>query len=619
MYKSLTSFDEADEVIEKRYSNEYFVIEGESERQQEEYSTQFRQFGGSIIAIEVRGVRNINNVHWIIQLVHNHTPNLKMLRFYKCSFVNIDDFLSQHKRLTHLAFRSGSCKQGYKIRLPEYRNLKAFESSKFRHIRKSSLEQVILNNPQMESLILRSTSCDNYFNLEEVMKLVSNNLKQLKELNILDSCLFGQTTVQSSLMDKFATSLTHLQSLGITIKFGVVSSLLPILSSNCINIKQLEIYIWGGYFSDVMIQKVCAFDKIEVLSIISIVHNCELSLFIERFPYLRSLSISMMVHRTNGEILSILRICTHLDTFVIETDRPSSIQDEDEIVTDYKLNAQFHDEFVQTIRNPKTVIEFKEDDEIIGLVTRDQIVWRNKLLHWKGYDPAQSQSKVQILDLANIPKESKANHKQPINLIFNYLDINSLYSFGMASKVCKSLIHNYVHQRSNHQFQMKPNQPSKQYGRLFVTDEFCINSNALRMFGKCITYLEAQVLGHNLKRFRDEIAKYCVNLTKLCVYMRQRVGPQCFIFPQVKHLIFYGIDDSNSEYICHCDLSELSRICPNLEILELKTPVMFYASNWKKANSFQNLKKVILKSYDNFDLKCSSAFFENKETAVVVI
>lgn len=165
----------AQDVFRERYANKYFVIEGESKRQQEVYSAQLSLFGSSIMAIEVKGIQHNDGDHWMTQLLHKNIPNLEKLCFTKCSFRNADELLLLNVNLTHLTFRGGYAENGDKLRLPEYRNLIAIELIKFRDISKSSLEQILRNNPQLESLILKF--CNHYFTLPEIMEIVCGHLK----------------------------------------------------------------------------------------------------------------------------------------------------------------------------------------------------------------------------------------------------------------------------------------------------------------------------------------------------------------------------------------------------------------------------------------------------------
>lgn len=63
--------------------------------------------------------------------------------------------------------------------------------------------------------------------------------------------------------------------------------------------------------------------------------------------------------------------------------------------------ADFHTEFLKT--NQRALWDNYRN---IRHVTEDEIVWKNRLVHWIGYDPIYSRSNVSLLDLA----DSKASH-----------------------------------------------------------------------------------------------------------------------------------------------------------------------------------------------------------------
>lgn len=368
-------------------------------------------------------------------------------------------------------------------------------------------------------------------------------------------------------------------------------------------------------------EKCDSFEEVEILTLSGYSNQKDLESTIERFPNLQTLNIFGLTHRTNAEIISILSKCKQLKKLMIESGAsccPAKRQVEDEDIFDYKLNVEFHDQFNKTTTNPYTKIEFRHGDDIIGFVTKDEIVWRNKLLHWIGYNPIINHS-VQckyLLDLASIPKESKAKHKQPLNLIFNYLDLNSLYAFCKANKQCKQLVHDYVYQRCKVQSKQRFNQRPFHRSKLTLCDEFGINHNALRLFGKCINSLEIRLIGYNMRQLHADINKYCKTLQALCFRTRARIDPHRFNFPNIRHYIFYGCGPGCRFF---CDLLELARKCPSLEILELRTPISLYTSNRKKTYLFRNLKKILFKPYDDSQVKYAEEFFKNTGTEVLTI
>lgn len=55
----------AQTVFKERYSNEYFIIDGESKRDQDLCSAKFRYLGGNIRAINARFIQDIDKDHWM--------------------------------------------------------------------------------------------------------------------------------------------------------------------------------------------------------------------------------------------------------------------------------------------------------------------------------------------------------------------------------------------------------------------------------------------------------------------------------------------------------------------------------------------------------------------------
>lgn len=605
------------EIFAERYTNKYFLINGESERYRCMYTAQFELFGDSIRAIQANGIRHIGDDHWLFQLINKHTPNLEKLCFKKCLFKNIDNFLSQHINIKHLIFRDCACdKDTPVVQMPDFRNLRLLELFEFSGISKPSLEHVLQNNPQMERLILND--CNHYFTLPKIMELVQTHMKHLKELNILDSYEFASDRPSTYLQDQLITVLTSLDSFGMTVLDEWERRFLQSINSKCRNIKSLEIYNYRGYFKREMIETIKTFTQIETLSLVGFAYQEQIENIIENLPNIRCLSISRFIHRTNAQILTILRKCKRLEKLIIQSGN-SSVQHIDDDLSVYRKNLQFQEDFIATIHNPHTRLEFIENNEVIGIVTKDEIIWRNKLLHWVNYEPIHSCSNLRLLDLATVPEGSNIKHKQPINLIFNYLDLNSLYSFGMANKETKQLVHSYIFNRCKQPSKKRAKHRTLEREKFYMTDEFGINFDGLRLFGKSIKYLEINMFDYlGAHELLNEIEKHCKLLTKLCFRTHYRIDPHRFILPQIRHFVFYGYG-LNDEYVFYCDLSELSEKCPNLEILEIKTRANLYTGSSKMQKmSFQNLQKIKFKPYDDSQVKYAQELFKDTDTEIII-
>lgn len=599
------------EIFANRYTDKYFEIKGDKDRHQSMYSKIFNLFGNSITSVEVFGFRHIDDNHWVIKLMDKHTPNLKKLCFKKCFFTNVDNFLLRHMSVTHLALHDGSCEWKYQIQLPVYRELRTLEIVGFSDITKSSLEQVLCNNPQMERLILRSSG--HIFSLTDIIALIHKYLKNLKHLNIMDGNNLGMNSLQISL-DKFVNGLASLESFGMAISRECERGLLRRLNSSK-TIKHLELYIFSWYPNREMIELISSFNQIEALSLLNCPYQENVETIVENMPNLRCMFVSYVIHYTNAQILSLLRKCKHLDKLIIESETPGRVVDDYSI---YRKNLCFHDEFIAAMPNPNFTLEFHENGEIIGMITKEEIIWRNKLLHWIGYDPNHSRSTLRLLDLATISKKTLGKHKQPLNLIFNYLDVESLYAFAMTCKVSLQLVHKYVQQRCKQPSKKNAKRRSIDREKFYITDEFGINYNALQI-AKSIRYLDVKMMDfYGARNLLKEIDKHCKFITKLCFRTRYRIDPENFILAQVRHFIFYGYG-LNKEYIFHCNLRELSRKCPNLEIFEIRTAARLYTGHWRKKNIlFKNLQKFKFKPFDKSEVEIARELFKNSDTEVII-
>ncbi|XP_055313381.1 uncharacterized protein LOC129574870 [Sitodiplosis mosellana] len=520
------------EVLTERYPDRFFLIKGESERQQNMYSKLLNLFGNSIRAIEVNGIRHIDDDHWLVQLLNKQTSNVEKLCFTECSFQNVDLFLTQHIKITHLAFRGGSCEGEYRIQLPKYRNLKSLELFKFCHISKPSLEQVLLNNRQMERLILKL--CEHYFKLPDLMKLIYTYQTHLKELNISDNydyrlCDSFTAYLVGTLIEPFVNALKSLESFGVALYHECERSLVQSIGSNCKSIKHFELYYHNQRRE--IIELMCSFNKVETLSLNNCYFQEYLPTIVENLPNLRHVIFlynSHMEHFSDDDLLEIIRNSSkHLKEIVIETKYYLAYDK-----TFHNKNLHFHREFIKAIPNPHFRLEFREKGEAIAVITKEEIIWRNKLLHWVGYKPINSYSDLRLLDLATIPKWSTGKHKHPLNLIFNYLDLDSLYSFSMASEESKQLVDNYIQQRCKTPHRKRAKQRSRQRGKFFVTDEFREDFNGLQMFGKSVKHLDANLLDDRNDGLCDVINEHCKFLTTLCLRAHRTVYLHSLYFPK---------------------------------------------------------------------------------------
>lgn len=589
----------ANEVFRNFYASEYVVIEG-TDRERAKYTAQLNIFGESITAIEIRNIDHIDNHNWLIQLINAHTKRLRKLCFVKCSFTNVDDLLSKHQTLTHLTLRKCECEGDYKITFPEYHDLEAIELfDMLDSFWKPSFEQILRNNPHLESLILNLHAYDGD-GFSRIIEMTQLHLKKLKKL-----CLMGRKWCSNYRSNLSTSSLDNawrsLESIAISIGDASVISLLEQLTPKFYLIKHLELdffineltfFIQSGLFDQIRL-----FDRLESLSLHNVSEQYAIEVLVARLPNLRDLSLSRIDHRTNAEILSIIGESAQLRKLVFD------FPDATEQIKDYKLNVQFHDAFIQTMPNAHTRIEFKENGKIIGFVTKDEIVWRNKLIHWVGYMPSYSQSNVHLLDLAHVPEGYETRNKKPLNLIFNYLDLNSLYEFSKADVRCEQLVQSYIQTIRN--------------GKLVMTDEFGFNLCALRKFNKRIINLEVNLLKSIPSYYLSieyDIRQFCTNLTTLHIRRNGPINPHLSVFPSVQHLICHC---TNKDYTIDCELSWLSSEWPNLEVLELRTSAKLYTVS-NRPSSFRNLRKIRFKPFDDESAVFAIDYFKDTNTEVII-
>lgn len=190
-------------VFKERYTAKCFVIKSESKSYQNLYWKMFREFGRYVKAIEVNKVENIDEGHWMARMLQKCTENLDELYFNGCSFQNPTNFLAQHTKITRLTFGSETAK-GNNFALPNYRDLKQLRLSSFTHVDAQSLEATIRNNPLLESLELYDSS---EITFTQIMRIICQNLKHLKELEVVNEDVFGMDPPPDDLMDEFAEAL----------------------------------------------------------------------------------------------------------------------------------------------------------------------------------------------------------------------------------------------------------------------------------------------------------------------------------------------------------------------------------------------------------------------------
>lgn len=583
-------------VLKRRYADEYFLIDGESEHFIPElYWTQFKCFGNVIKAIELKNVNDVDGNHWLPQILRRHTQNIERIHINSCHFKDSTEFLSQHLNINHLTCSRFVDDCEY-VELPKYRHLTSLELNDSPGITVQSLEQIFRDNPQLESLKVFYPQFR--FTVSMIVYLVCKHLRHLKELKVQQSPspMNWLINIPDSFIDESITCLEHLESLSIFADYEFRDCLKWFLPK-CKNIKRLKLNYWSCEMSRI-VETFQSFDKLEVLSLYRPREMvAEIELIVQSLPCLRKFILSFETFSKSDYIdtLSLLHKYKNLDQIIIQnTDYDS---------THYVDVLSYH-KLVRASLNPNVRVEFTTlNDEVIGIITKKELIWRNKVMHWIGYDPKYSKSNISLLDLPN-PQRSNTESVKPFEMVLDYLDLSSLCSLARVSKKSNKLIESYIQKRSNRQ------------EKFVITNEFPINYEELRTFGPYINNLEVINLHiamdfherqHDLTELHSTIEKYFTNLRKLCFYSKADLYPLNFIFPQIRHMVFCA----HSGY---CDLSTWSSICADLETLELNSKI----TNCDESHSFRNLKKFIFWSSDQSEMGLVKELFRNMQTKVTV-
>lgn len=584
-------------VLSERYANKYFVIKDASynkQQMQHQYRAVISHFGQLIKAISIHGFRGIDETHWLIQMLNTHASQLEKLEFFDCHFKSAESILSQYLSITHLTFQM--CTSDAIVHMPNFHNLRHFEARDFIDIENSSYEEIMRNNPQLECLMVCNSN-------EDPLAIISHadkHLKHLKRFHLSnDSDALEFTTVRS--METFLNLATNLQSLGLSMCNDSVE-LLQMLSSRCTNIQCLELVHFGGDLSQEIIEVLRSFQNITTISLAMDAYQFDIESLLKSYSYLRHLSITLRLEMppTNEFILSLLRECRNLEKItvnsIIRQYRHSfnvifyQDSNEDAIMDDYlfdyvpdfeenpikrNINLQFCDDFVEITRNRRVTLEMQENCRIIANVSKHEVIWRNMLVHWKGYDACENRSELQLLDLANTKYDKGTGQLQSFDQILEFLDVSSLYALFNTCKRSRQLVMSYVER----QF--------VQERKFIITDEFDINYDAVRMFGHYATIIEANLINDD-EDLPTLIKQCCPNLKKLilnqiCEY-HTRVYRYRFIFPQLRHFVYKSVNDKT-----YFDLSRLPE--SQLETLEFKSDVWLLASDFKPY-LLSNLKRI---------------------------
>lgn len=566
-------------VLSERYTHQYLTIDFIKYNSLRN-TIFFQLFGNDIRAFEVldhwivEGNRRITVASqlWVASLLKgmNKLEKLKLDLLYSENDFLLQEYVTPNINHLTLHVRNKLKHRSNGFVLSKFCNLKKIELIDFPCISFETLKGVINNNPGLESFEIineftykcADTILDAYPFDELMIVFGSTPLKQLKKFTYIPLC-YGPNGPPDILIrrqpehvvDAFVNSLKHLESLALSFLaldyFTDAVELLYRLVPQCSNIKHLKLYqIFAIDTYNEIFETIGLFKRIESLVITMITLETHLYdsivTLVENLPLLRHLHVGMYAREVDWSfILVVISKCLSLEKI--------SINSED-LSCDFETlsNHQFFYDFKNCIKTRNVTIEVIFFDQIICTITKNQVVWRNKIVYWVGYNPSKSLSRTKLLDLADQPMTANSiDDERLFDQILKFLDLHSLQSLFRTNKKCSHLVDSYV---SRH---------SKKQGTFIITNEFFtpFNSEYKRLdeFSKHVYSLRVNIVNHNVIELRNIIKKFHY-LYKLHVYTSGFNQPTDVIVPQVKHLIFDGLT-----FHAYTEFYDLSISCPDLE------------------------------------------------------
>lgn len=425
---------------------------------------------------QVMYIKHIDDIRdrWAMEILQSqHINHIKKLTFDSCTFSMYNNFEESlvkifteplASNLTHFVIRHHCC-DCYKqvegkyvpmIDLSDCRNLKKLEihGANGQSFWWKPLRQVIQNNPAMQSLLLYDLKIM-YASLWKIIPKIAAHLNQINELALMMDSTWSQDSEQIDY--QVFKSFVHLKSLSLSVNPNTMP-LLHYFGTQCKQLKHLGLRIHDASaysldeWKNVLIGVAHSFQQIESFrnySYESIKNDIEP--LVELLPNLRHLSIEPSYQNDIecSDALPLLQKCPSLQKITIVFKYACDGYPET------LISATFFNEFINTVTITGKInacIEIEERDRIIGSVTTNGIIWRNKLMYWVDCDKNYSFRNTQLLDLAeHLEKHEDAkNATDRINLldrIFDYLDVGSLYSFAETNEECKQLVKSHVKRR----------------------------------------------------------------------------------------------------------------------------------------------------------------------------
>lgn len=368
-----------------KYANKYFVFEGDSKSKRKMYLELFSRFGryAEIKAIEVQRFKNIDENHWLPQMLRQHTNQLTKLSFYGCSFERINRILAHHINISHLIIRSVIWKG--ELILPDYHNLKVLDlgdNACSGFIKGKTIVKVMRMNPTLETLNLSRMG------LTVSIYCIAVHLENLKELNMI-CAMKDDWEISDETMDLIANALMHLESLSLTIDNHEHIELIRRLASKCNNLKQLKLYHSTNDLmnsSDEIIQIASQFQAVECLELIHLRNYDSIRTLVEYLPnlhHLRDLKLFMDTpQRSNKFIPSLSSKCASLKTITITSWNDTTLS-----WPMFFFSTAIFKEIIKTAREPpRSRIELKDFEQKFGFATNKQVIWCNERSQWIAND-----------------------------------------------------------------------------------------------------------------------------------------------------------------------------------------------------------------------------------------
>lgn len=578
-------------VFKMKYTNgDYFVMDGESEHHRDLYTAIFKRMNGhtSVDAIALQSIRNINGHHWTADFLRNMT-NLQKLSFDKCSFQNAHEFLSRHMNITHLSIRHNPRRQT--ITVPDFRKLIGLELSGVDSgISFAAVNQIISHNPSLESLILRH---DAFWTLSAIIATISEHLTNLKEVILIGANAMPRNELPQPTISvaRAVDAFKHIKRFGLTVKrenAAEMSSikLLKQLGERCKNIDQLELDVPNfEEICDELTNALDGFKNVDSFSVELFKYNDDaVDAMIGHLPKLRRLRIELN-HQPNAYInkLNWLPRYPSIERLTIAHTFSDSM---------FVANVRYFMALQASIADQHIDIEFEEDGQIIGRITAETIVWRNKLLHWIGWAPSLNSSQANLLSLNSPDPQPRVS---PFEVIIDYLCLKSLYCLAMVNAQCRQLVENFIRRRSEAQ---EPFSITNEFSQHYEPEVFAHYVNNLTVYNFGST--------HDAFQLSQIIKRHYNNVRKLCTVNDLSDYGHLWVYEPVRHFICKSLKTYTALRVIH-------DLCPDLEILECTNEIVEFHYNLPP---FRNLTRFTFKFSDDAILHALRKMFQNSTTVL---